>query len=167
MEDAQYWVHHLSLQQHPEGGYYSNLYRSQETIPQEALPERFQGERPLFSTIYYLLRSGEFSAFHRLQADEVWHHYRGSSITLYTIAPDGTLNQQKLGANPENGETLQLLVPNNHWMAVEVNSPNSFCLVGCSLAPAFVFEDFELAGRDELIGQFPQHQHLIERLTRQ
>jgi len=167
MEDAQYWVHHLSLQQHPEGGYYSSLYRSQETIPQEALPERFKGERPLFSTIYYLLRSGEFSAFHRLQADEVWHYHRGSSITIYTIAPDGTLNQQKLGANPENGETLQLLVPNNHWLAVEVNAPDSFCLVGCSLAPAFVFEDFELADRKELINQFPQHQQLIERLTRE
>lgn len=167
MQDADYWIHHLSLQQHPEGGYYYNLYRSRETIPEEALPERFKGERPLFSTIYYLLRSGEFSAFHRLQADEVWHHYQGCSVTIHTIAHDGTLKQQKLGANPEKGESLQILIPNNQWLAVELNDSNSFCLVGCSLSPAFVFDDFELGNSEELTSQFPEHQHLIERLTRE
>ncbi len=165
-EDAQYWIDHLDLQSHPEGGYFANPYRSSEEIPAEALPSRFSGNRALFSTIYYLLRSGEFSAFHRLQADEVWHFYRGSSMTLYLIAPDGRLQQLILGPYADRGQSLQLLVPHHHWIAVEVNEPDTFSLVGCSLAPAFVFEDFELAEREELINQFPQHQKLIDRFTR-
>ena len=88
-------------------------------------------------------------------------------MTLYLITPDGTLQQEKLGPYAAQGQFLQFLAPHHHWLAVEVNEPDTFSLAGCSLAPAFVFEDFELAERKALIQQFPHHQKLIERLTKE
>ena len=76
-ELADYWIDKLELLSHPEGGFYKEIYRSDEAISADALPERYKGERSFSTSIYFLLRENEFSAFHRLQSDEIWHFYSG------------------------------------------------------------------------------------------
>src|SRR5690348_14131675 len=90
MTSAREWIDYLKLARHPEGGWYREVYRSSETIACAHLPPRFAGDRTLATAIYYLLESGDFSAWHRIRQDEGWHFYDGSALTLHQIAPDGT-----------------------------------------------------------------------------
>ena len=81
MKPADYWIQKLGLARHPEGGYYREIYRSAESIPKEALPDRYDGLRVFSTSIYYLLPGNEVSYFHRLKSDEVWHFCRGSPVS--------------------------------------------------------------------------------------
>lgn len=162
----EYWIEQLNLGPHPEGGFYRRNYASREWIPGEALPERYCGDRNFASSIYFLIDSENFSAFHRLQSEESWHFYAGTALMLSIIEPDGTLRQYKLGNDPEKGEALQLWVPHGVWFAAHIEVPDAYSLVGCVVTPGFDFEDFELADRKTLIRIYPQHGGLITRLTR-
>jgi len=166
MTSAKDYIDALNLQPHPEGGWYRESYRAGETLPQEALPKRFSGPRCFATAIYFLLGSESFSALHRIQSDELWHFYAGSPLTVHLIDPCGSCRQLRLGANVGAGESFQALVPAGCWFGATVDMPESFALVGCTVAPGFDFADFELAERDELIRQYPAQQTLVERLTR-
>ena len=83
MRDGDYWIKKLSLKRHPEGGYFKETYRSREVILKHALPARFSGDRVFSTCIYFLLEKTDFSAFHAIQQDEVWHFYEGSSLTIH------------------------------------------------------------------------------------
>ena len=106
MKTANYWVEKYHMQAHPEGGYFAETYRSAETIPQDALPKRFEGERNFSTGIYFLLESHQFSALHRIQSDEMWHFYYGTPLNVYYIDHQGFVQTIKLGDNPENGEVF-------------------------------------------------------------
>jgi len=161
---ADEWIERLQLQEHPEGGWFREAYRSSETLPASALPPRFGVAHPFSTSIHFLLRGDEFSALHRLKADEVWHYYAGSPLTLHLIAPDGTRRCITIGGTPP---LFQAVVPARHWFGATVEGgPQSFALVGCTVAPGFIFDDFELGDRAQLLAEFPQHRALIERLTR-
>jgi predicted cupin superfamily sugar epimerase len=160
------WIEKLALAQHPEGGYFRETYRAREEIRRDALPGRFGGARPFSTAIYFLLEGSDYSAFHRLRADEVWHFYDGGRLTLYTIDPGGRSSETALGRDAERGESLQAVVPAGCWFAAALHPASPYALVGCTVAPGFGFEDFELARREELTREFPQHAALIERLTR-
>ncbi|MCX6231337.1 MAG: cupin domain-containing protein [Bacteroidetes bacterium] len=160
--NATYWIEKLDLQKHPEGGYYKEIYRSDEVIPHSALPERFSGDRAYSTSIYFLLESKDFSAFHRIKSEEIWHFYKGSALNLYMISEDGILTTAILGDNIDNHETLQLIVPRNTWFAASVNKINDFTLVGCTVAPGFDFHDFELADCNQLTQIYPEHKTLIQ-----
>jgi uncharacterized protein len=162
MEKANFWIEKLKLIKHPEGGYYGEVYRSDEQIEMEALPERYSGARSFATSIYFLLKGKEFSSFHRLQSDETWHFYEGATLELFVIRKDGTLNRILLGRNPDEGETLQTTIGRNQWFAARVIDPTGYALVGCTVAPGFHFDDFELAKRDELMAQYPHHSQLIK-----
>ncbi len=166
MHNAQYWIEKLSLQPHPEGGYFREMYRSQESIAAEGLPDRYGGSRSMGTSIYFLLTGDSFSAFHRIQSDEGWHFYEGSTVTIFTINKEGKREDIKLGKFPENGEHLQYVIPHDYWFAAKVVDPSGYALVGCTVNPGFEFEDFELAERQQLIRTFPSHEDLITRLTR-
>lgn len=163
---AAYWIKKLNLVRHPEGGYFGEIYRSSEIIQAAHLPERFEGSRALSTSIYFLINKDDFSSFHRLRADEIWHFYNGSSLTIYTINPRGILSQIFLGSDFESGEVFQAVVPAGSWFAARVNDPRGFSLVGCTLAPGFDYADFELGVRADLLKLFPQHQTIIRQLTR-
>ncbi len=162
---AQYWIKKLKLVKHPEGGYFREVYRSDELISKKHLPNRYSSFRAFSTSIFFLLKSDEFSAFHRLKSDEIWHFYDGSPLLLYMIDLNGKLTTIKAGRNPDNNEVLQIIIPKGFWFAAEVTVNNSFSLVGCTVSPGFDFEDFELARREELITKFPRHKSLIEKLT--
>jgi len=163
---AQEWVRALQLQPHPEGGYFAEVYRASGSIPASVLPPEFAGGDRAYSTsIYFLLRSGERSLLHQIASDEVWHFYTGSRLTIHVIYPDGAYQRLPLGINVDAGDRLQQVVPAMTWFGATVNDPDSFSLVGCTVAPGFDFRDFRLANRHDLQQQFPQHADLITQLT--
>ena len=163
-KNAQYWIDRLHLSPHPEGGHYRQTYRSDLTIVRSALPSGFNGDRAASTAIYFLLDGRDFSAFHRIASDEVWHFYAGSSLVVYVIDPEGNYSELHLGS--DEGEEFQAVVKAGCWFASRVRDAAGFALVGCTVAPGFDFADFELATRSELMAAYPQHQKLIEELTR-
>lgn len=162
---GKYWIEKLKLSKHPEGGYFREVYRSNEFISKKHLPARYSSFRSFSTSIFFLLKSDEFSAFHRLKSDEIWHFYDGSALLLYVIDTKGRLMKIKVGRNPDNDETLQIVIPKGFWFAAEVVDKNSFSLIGCTVSPGFDFEDFELGSKKYLIAKYPQHKVLIDRLT--
>ncbi len=166
MKPLSYWVTHLDMLPHPEGGYYKEVYRSAESIPEGALPARFQGNRSFATGIYFMITSENFSAFHRLQADELWHHYAGDAVRISLISPDGRYSELRVGNDPEKGEAFQVVVPAGYWFAAEVATEGSYSLVGCTVAPGFDFADFEMGKREVLLEEYPHCEGVIGRLTR-
>jgi predicted cupin superfamily sugar epimerase len=165
-QDAQYWIDHLELSPHPEGGYYRVTYESDLTIAVGALPSRFHGDRLASTAIYFLLAGKDFSAFHRIASDEVWHFHAGSALSVYVIDREGRDSEFHLGNRPESGEVFQAVVKAGCWFASRLKDAKTYALVGCTVAPGFDFADFELATRSELTDAYPKHQKLIEELTR-
>jgi hypothetical protein len=166
LKTPQFWIDKFQMQKHPEGGYFVETYRSAETIPSSGLPDRFGGARSMSTAIYFLLTGSEFSAFHRIAADEVWHFYEGSGAEVAVIHPDGRFEWLRLGSRFEQGEQYQAWVPAGSWFASRALPADGYALVGCTVAPGFDFNDFELAKRNELIALFPQHKDIITEFTR-
>jgi predicted cupin superfamily sugar epimerase len=161
-----YWIRKLELEPHPEGGYYRQTYKADLALPKQSLPPNFTGPRAVSTAIYFLLEAGNFSAFHRLQSDELWHFYAGEALLIHVIEAGGLYFTIQLGNDPEAGDALQGVVKAGCWFASEVKDGKGFGVVGCTVAPGFDFEDFELAEREELVKSYPQHHGLIARLTR-
>src|SRR5205085_12156940 len=107
MPTAQYWIAQLKLQPHPEGGFFRQTYRAPLVIEQSALPSTFRGPRSASTAIYFLLAEEDFSALHRLAADEVWHFYAGTALLVHSIDLTGNHSVIKLGQNPEADEQFQ------------------------------------------------------------
>lgn len=166
MERTNQLIKILNLQKHPEGGYFKETYRSEGVIPSEVLSNDINGDRNYCTGIYFLLTSDNFSAFHRIKQDEMWHFYEGSPLMVHMIDKDGDYSFQKIGLDLEDGQVPQFVVPKGVWFASEVMKPDSYSLVGCTVAPGFNFADFELAKKDSLISKFPKYSKIIDRLTR-
>jgi hypothetical protein len=126
----------LGLREHPEGGYFVETWRD--------APEG--GERGSGTAIYYLLRGGEASAWHRIDATEIWHFYAGSPLEL-RIRSDGEETEGVLGNDLVRGERPQLVVPAGAWQSARSRAEKAegYTLVGCTVSPAFRFDGFELA----------------------
>jgi uncharacterized protein len=152
-------IEQLELLAHPEGGYYKETYKS--TIFCDAS----QGSRNIQTVIYFMLKSGQKSAFHRLKSDEFWYFHEGSSLEVFIIYPDGKLETVLFGGDCLNGEVAQLLLPSGTWFSARCLTPQSYCLLSCSVAPGFDFADFELATTDHLEKLFPIHTVLIREMT--
>jgi len=159
-------IEKYKLLPHPEGGYFAETYRSTETIPPSGLPMRFTGERAFCTAIYFLLEKGNFSAFHKIKSDECWHFYAGQTLLIHVIDTTGKLITIKLGNDVNKEECFQYVVPAGCWFASEPDINTGFSFVGCTVAPGFSFEDFELADAQELSVAFPEHMGLIKRLCR-
>lgn len=162
---AAYWKEKLNLLPHPEGGAFREVYRAPLVLPKDKLTAAHTGDRAAATSIYFLLEEGMFSAFHRIASDELWHFYDGDTLCVYEINADGTLNKHLLGKDPEAGALPQVVIPAGSWFASRVEAPGSYALVGCTVAPGFDFEDFEMADRSKLTELFPAYDHLIKSLT--
>jgi hypothetical protein len=137
MTDAARIIDLLGLAPHPEGGHYVEIYRA-----------GGGGDgRGACTAIYYLLQAGEVSAWHRVRdATEIWHWYAGAPLVL-TISENGhDAAAHRLGTDLEAGHRPQIVVPANAWQTAE--SLGRWTLVGCTVAPAFMFESFEMAPPD-------------------
>ncbi|PWT78652.1 MAG: hypothetical protein C5B59_01305 [Bacteroidetes bacterium] len=164
-KDAQYWIQELNLREHVEGGYYREIYRSSLIIPQSGLPFAFAGDRHASTSIYFLLKSGSHSAFHRILSDETWHFYSGGCLLIYEMNYHGLLRIHRLGNNPEKDERFQVTIEAGNWFGARPDNGTDYALVGCTVAPGFDFADFELANAAELSNQFPTHRNLIMELS--
>lgn len=126
-------IERLKLRPHPEGGWFRETWRAD--------PEA--GRRPSGTAIYYLLKAGERSHWHRVDAVEIWHYHAGAPLRL-SLSEDGdTSRHETLGAAINKGEAPQVIVPKDCWQAAE--SLGDWTLVGCTVSPGFRFEGFELA----------------------
>jgi hypothetical protein len=164
-EKAQYYIDQLQMLKHPEGGWYKETYRAHGIIPNSVLTE-VEGDRSYSTGIYFLLTSDNFSAFHRIKYDEMWHFYHGDGLSVHEINKEGNYVKHKLGLDLDGLEEPQLVIAGNSWFASEVKEGGCWCLVGCTVAPGFDFKDFELPPREILLDRYPQHSELITRLTR-
>lgn len=165
MPAAEYWIQHYNLQPHPEGGFYRETYRSALEVENKYLPVGYNGDRRLSTSIYFLLRSGEKSKFHRIRSDELWYFHFGSTLKIVLIDQIGNKHTRMLGANIEKAEHMQILIPGGTVFAAEVHEKESYSLIGCMVSPGFEFGDFELFAQDDLIQAYPQHIELIKKFT--
>lgn len=135
-------VARLGLKPHPEGGHYREIFRHK--------PNR--GGRGLVTSIYYLLARGETSSWHRLtDAVEIWHWHAGGPLELSVAAPNALAQIVRLGPGVLSGEEPQAVVPIGHWQSAR--PLGDWALMGCTVAPAFEFEKFELAPKGFVPGR--------------
>lgn len=162
---AEYWISRLQLATHIEGGAFREIYRSPVLAPLSALPSSFTGERSFCTSIYFLLQQHQFSAFHKIKSDEVWHFYYGDALIVYEIDREGRMIEHRLGCDPDNNESFQCVISAGNWFAARLAPGGDYSLVGCTVSPGFDFADFELANRAALAATYPQHEGLIRQLT--
>ena len=155
----------FNLTKHPEGGYYKETHRSKGEILSENLGNKFEGNRNYCTSIYFLLTSDKFSAFHKISQDEIWHFYTGTALKLHMISPDGAYSFVMIGNDFLKGEIPQFTVPAHHYFGAEVLEQNSFSFTGCTVSPGFDFRDFVLPSCTELSKEFPEHSEIIAQLT--
>lgn len=133
-------THHLLP--HPEGGFYKETYRSE------------------FSTgIFYLLIKGQKSSFHRIKSDEMWHFYGGNSLVVVEITAEGLIKETRLDKN-----NVQYVVGAGIWFGAYLPEGSEYAFVGCTVAPAFHFEDFEMGKKDVLLATYPRCSLMIDKL---
>lgn len=159
------YIAQLGMTAHTEGGYFKELYKNNYSISVKELAPGCERERSLSSTIYYLLKSGQVSRFHRLLSDEVWFYHAGSPLRIYMIDSQGVLTTVKLGLAINEGESPQIVVPANTIFGADVVDDDSFSLVSCMVSPGFDYRDFLLYTREELIKQYPEHSIIITKLS--
>ena len=136
MIDPEKLIEKLKMIPHPEGGYFAESFRDKENN---------------VSLIYYLLKKNQLSHWHRLKKNEILHFYLGSPMSVY-ISQDGIISKTLvLGNNINNNENSHLVIKAGSWFSMK--SKGSYSLIGCTVAPAFNYDDFELAPKDWVPGQ--------------
>ena len=166
MADATFWIQKLGLSPHPEGGFFRETYRAAGSIPGSVLPSCDHSDRSFSTAIYFLLRSGDRSVFHRIKSDEIWHYHAGASLTIYALDNSNGLKTFVLGDPSLHDSNFQVVVPAGCWFAAEVNEPGAYVLAGCTVAPGFDFQDFEIADKQQLLEEFPGFGDIIDKLGR-
>ena len=163
MLNAEYWISHLGLKPHPEGGFFNEIFRSSIKIPKEVLPIGYKSPRRVATSIYFLLRSGDISRLHRLRSDELWYYHTGCAVKIVYIDKEGNKHTKFLGCNIEKAEEPSIHISAGNIFAAEPVEKDSYCLMSCVVAPGFEFEDFEMFPKDELIQSYPKLSDLIEK----
>jgi predicted cupin superfamily sugar epimerase len=160
IQTASYWIKHLNLQRHPEGGYYKEIFRSQQQVLRHGADDLKQA----CTSIYYLLEGTDFSGFHRIASDELWYFHIGSPILIHII------NEQGISSAFELSDTLSgsfsIAIKAGLWFAAEIPSGKGFTLVSCNVAPGFEFGEFEMAEKQEMIALYSQHADLFNKFCR-
>lgn len=137
-----------SLAPHPEGGHYRRTYEGPET-----------NGRPLSTAIVFLLRRGEVSHLHRLDADELWHFYEGDALEVVELGPGGPKITRVDRDQP------QYAVRAGTWFGAWLPDDSAYAFTGCTVAPGFMFDRFEMGTRAQLLASFPACHAAIARLT--
>lgn len=150
----EFWIKKLDLVPHPEGGYYREVYRSPFLTEIKTPDDRYEDNRNPGTSIYYLLEKDNFSGFHRLKSDEIWHFYTGSDIIIHQIDPSGNYTKILLGTSDPEVCHLQHIIPAGIWFSAELADKSGYGLAGCTVFPGFDFRDFELGSEKELYEQF-------------
>ena len=158
--NAAYWIEHLRLQPHPEGGYYKEIFRSNQQVLRPGADEAKQA----CTSIYYLLEGNDFSGFHRLASDELWYFHKGMPLVIHVIDDAGLYIAHEL-SDAETG-SLSIVIQGGLWFASGIPSGEGFTLVSCAVAPGFDFSEFEMAKKEEMKTLYPQHTDLLNKFCR-
>lgn len=145
-------IRDYALQPHPEGGFFRETYRAPATLPGTG--------RSVCTAVYYLLAAGQRSSLHRIDADELWHFYRGDPLLIVELQRGAAPKLTRLSA-----EAPQHVVPAGTWFGALPATGSAYSFVGCTVSPGFEFSRFELGARDALLAEFPEGRELIARLT--
>ena len=129
-------IEKLDLKPHPEGGSYREIYRSSERV------QTARGARCAITAIYYLLERNQFSRWHVVEADEIWHFYEGSPLELLAYDPESRALTRGVLGNMTDEQVRVAVIRKGIWQAAR--SLGDFSLVGCNVGPGFDFEDFRL-----------------------
>lgn len=159
---AEYWIKTLDLQTHPEGGFYKRNY----TASRLNEYRDFEGPRPSCTAIYYLLFEDQFSSFHKIKSDELWHYYDGNTSARIHILEDGDrVSSRLLGLEQES--TPQLLAPKEQYFCAELveKKQGSYALMGCTVSPGFDFSDLDMPAKAVLLQKYPQHKSIVDKFT--
>jgi len=169
----------LGLRPHPEGGYFSEVWRSPERLAVNALPPRYSGGRTLSTAIYYLITPEFFSRMHRLRSDEIFHFYMGDPVEMLLLAPrsaarrfgaensEGAGRKLIVGPDVEKGQRPLAVVRRGTWQGARLKTKRkgAFALMGTTMAPGFDEADFEEGKREALIREYPDFADAIRALT--
>jgi uncharacterized protein len=135
-------IEELDLTPHPEGGHFRELFRSAHAVqPQDGRPLR-----SALTSIYYLLREGDRSRWHRVASDEAWHYYEGEAMELWMVSPDGSESTRVQLGPASVSAAPTYVVPARWWQAAR--PLGAYTLAGCTVGPGFDFRDFELLADD-------------------
>lgn len=162
-EEIRQIVEALGLQPHPEGGYYKEIFRSEEKVDQNALPKRYDGSRHFLTAIHFLITKENASFFHKVNSDEQWYFHQGGTARIHIVDEVGNYEYKDLGGRLNGDESLFANVDRLKWFGVEVIK-GDFVLCSCTVAPGFEFADFELANYDEFVKSFPDLKEIADRL---
>ncbi|XP_074559445.1 uncharacterized protein LOC141815394 [Curcuma longa] len=176
----------LDLKIHPEGGFYTETFRDfSVTLSKSLLPPQYKVDRPVSTSIYFLLPAGSVSHLHRIPCAETWHFYSGEPLTVFELHDDGQIELTVLGSDLDAGHRPQYTVPPHVWFGsfptLDVSSFATdgsllvrgstrdpelhYSLVGCTCAPAFQFDDFEIAKLSDVKALAPQAQPFFDYLV--
>jgi predicted cupin superfamily sugar epimerase len=144
-------IEKLSLIQHVEGGYFSEIYRSSFMIE----TDRQNNQRSILTSIYYMLTNDRpIGYFHKNKSDIVHYFHHGSPLTYWIISPDGKLEKIKLGHDINNNQQLQLIIKAGYWKATMLEE-GEYGLIGEAVAPGFEYHDWELGTSEKMQSFFP------------
>lgn len=150
-------VDHFGMDAHPEGGFYKEVFRTEEFVPGT--------KRNYLTSIYFLLVDNQVSHFHRIKSDECWYFHEGSPLLIHEIKANGLHQFTTLGLNISAGQVPFMVVPGNTIFGSHVEHFQGYTLVSCAVAPGFDFADFELFNRTDLEGKYPKLHEIISVLT--
>lgn len=166
MYTAQEVIKRLELIPLPEeGGFYRETFRSQVFVKSPS--GDFPDGRIASTAIFYLVTPTDFSALHRISSEEVFHFYAGDPVEMIQIDENSQLSKITMGSDFMNGQQLQVVVPRGVWQSLRLKEGGKWALLGTTVAPGFEFIDFEVAKKDALIEQHPNHCELIMRNVRE
>jgi len=138
---------------HPEGGYFSEVYRSTARVQ----PADGRTDRAALTTIYFLLVSGEVSRWHRVASDEVWHYYEGDALELWSADADfNAVTRHVVGRVDDGLRPVHVITP-GQWQAARTTA--SYTLVGCTVGPGFDFSDFEMLDQTADAAEMVRQRH--------
>ena len=169
--EAEDWIEQLGLVPlEIEGGHFREIYRSEERIPEAALPGRYasRGDRAFGTVIYYLLTAGTVSSLHRLQSDEIYHFLAGDPVRMLQLRDeeaDRSSRILRIANSGEPGTRPQVVVPRGTWQGSRLEPGGRYALMGVTVTPGFEYDDFELGHGDALVTAFPDRAEEIRRLT--
>ena len=180
MVTAEELIRLLGLNPHPEGGYFSEVWRSPERLAVNALPPRYSGSRSLSTSIYYLITPESFSRMHRLRSDEIFHFLQGDPVEMLLLLPKSAARRGGdkgnhargqlivLGPDIEKGQRPMVVVRRGTWQGarLETKRKGAFALMGTTMAPGFEYDDYEEGNRKMLLEEYPEFAGSIRQLTR-
>ncbi len=164
MNTANEWIEKLDMVPHPEGGFYTRPFVSNDKFIRHDIPGVSSSERKQWTSEYMLFEPKMIMTFHALRSESVWYFHCGDPIQFHIISPEGDLYTRVLGLNIRENNTPQIQIPKNHAIAIEAGTDN-YTLIGTMISPGFDIDDLKVFNREELIRKHPYHKTIIENFT--